>query len=77
METSDLIWGGLLLAGAAYEAWALVNKRTGDTLSETTRSVFRVKTSKAGRWAFGILWASFALWFWGHILYGWPAFPGL
>lgn len=74
MTQADLIWAGLILAGAAFEALALANKRSSDTLSEVTRAVFRINTSKSGRIAFGSLWAGFAVWFWGHILYGWP-FP--
>ncbi len=72
--TAALVWGGLFLAGAAVEAWALLNKRSGDTLSETTRRAFRVRTP-AGALAFGVLWSSFSVWFGGHILFGWP-FPG-
>ncbi len=68
------MWGGLLLAGAAVEAYALIAKREGDTLSETTRRAFRVET-KRGAVAFGVLWTSFSGWFLGHILWGWP-FPG-
>lgn len=74
METADLVWGGLILAGAAFEAYALASKKPGDTLSETTRAVFRVKTSRAGRVLFGASWASFSVWYFGHILWGWP-FP--
>lgn len=74
MSTPDFIWGGIITAGAAYEIYALANRKRGDTLSETTRKAFRIHTSKAGRIAFGTSWAAFAVWFWGHILYGWP-FP--
>lgn len=75
METADIVWAGILAAGAAFEAYALRNGRPGDTLSETTRKVFRVKT-KAGALVFGTVWVSFSTWFLGHILYGWP-FPGV
>lgn len=74
MSPADYVWGGLIAAGGVYEAVALVNKRPGDTLSETTRKAFRVHTP-AGKAAFGTLWISFATWFTGHILWGWP-FPG-
>lgn len=74
MTIPDYAWGGLILAGLAYEAYALADRRDGDTLSETTRRAFRTRTSKTGRWIFGIGWTAFAVWYWGHILYGWP-FP--
>lgn len=74
MENSDAVWASLILAGAAYEAYALKTKRSGDTLSEVTRKLFRVRT-RAGALAFGTLWVSFSTWFLGHILWGWP-FPG-
>lgn len=69
----DIVWGALIAAGAAYEAYALANGRSGDTLSETTRKAFRVRT-RAGALVFGSLWVSFSAWFLGHILWGWP-FP--
>lgn len=71
---ADLIWAGLILAGAAFEGYALRNGKDGDTLSEVTRKTFRVKTSRTGRVAFGVSWVSFSAWFLGHILWGWP-FP--
>lgn len=72
--TAAVVWGGIILTGAAVEAYALINKRGGDTLSETTRRAFRVHT-RAGALTFGALWVSFSTWFLGHILFGWP-FPG-
>lgn len=74
MSSADWVWGGLLAAGGVYEAVALINRREGDTLSETTRKAFRVRTT-GGKIAFGALWISFSSWFLGHILWGWP-FPG-
>lgn len=74
MSTADWVWGGIIAAGGVYEAAALVNKRPGDTLSETTRKAFRVH-SVGGKILFGALWISFSSWFLGHILWGWP-FPG-
>lgn len=70
METADLVWGGLLLAGVAFEAYTLRNGRSGDTLSETTRRVFRVR-SKVGRAAFALGWTGFAIWYLLHILEPW------
>ena len=74
METADIVWGGIILTGVAIEAYALLNKRDSDTLSEVTRRAFRVH-SKPGAVVFGALWVSFAVWFGGHILWGWD-FPG-
>lgn len=74
MSSADLVWGGLLLAGGAYEAYALFTKKPGDTLSETTRKAFRVDTAR-GKIAFGAVWVSFSAWYLVHILWGVP-FPG-
>lgn len=74
LTAADYAWGGLLLAGGAYEAYTLITKRPGDTLSETTRRGFRVHTLR-GKVAFGAVWTSFSVWYFGHILFGWP-FPG-
>lgn len=71
MTESDIIWAALLLAGLAYEIRTLVSAHEGDTLSETTRSVFRTRTTRIGRIAFLTLWAVFAGWFTGHILDWW------
>lgn len=67
MDTADVIWGGLLAAGAAFEVYALRNGRSGDTLSESTRRWFRVRT-KPGALVFGVLWCAFSAWFLVHIL---------
>jgi hypothetical protein len=40
---ADWVWGGLVAAGAGFEAYALANARAGDTLSETTRRLFRTR----------------------------------
>lgn len=68
MEVSDAVWGGLLLAGTAFEVYALRNGKEGDTLSETTRRVFRVKT-RAGKIVFVGTWAAFAAWYLWHIAF--------
>lgn len=67
MTPADIVWGGLLAAGAAFEVYALRNGRSGDTLSESTRRWFRVRTP-AGALVFGVAWCAFALWFLVHIL---------
>jgi hypothetical protein len=73
MDTPDYVWGGLIAVGVAFEAYTLRNKRDQDTLSETTRRWFQVRT-KPGKIVFGSAWAAFAVWYWGHVIYGWP-FP--
>lgn len=75
METHDYVWGGLILTAAAFEAYALYGSKPGDTFSEVTRRVFRVH-SRTGKIVFAGAWGSFAVWFMGHILWGWP-FPGV
>ncbi|MBX9392290.1 hypothetical protein K4749_01420 [Streptomyces sp. TRM72054] len=67
MNAADVVWGGLILAGAAFEVCALRNARQGDTLSESTRRWFRVHT-KAGAIVFGVAWVGFSVWFLDHIL---------
>ena len=67
MNAGDAVWGGLILAGAGFEVWALRNARRGDTLSESTRRWFRVHT-KAGAIVFAVAWAAFSVWYAWHIL---------
>ncbi|MEU3527580.1 hypothetical protein AB0E62_27540 [Streptomyces sp. NPDC038707] len=67
MSTGDVVWGGLILAGAGFEAYALRNARQGDTLSESTRRWFRVHT-KAGAVCFAVSWVGFGVWYLDHIL---------
>lgn len=69
MSSGDLVWGGLILAGAAFEVYALRNARQGDTFSEAVRRWFRVHT-KAGAVAFAVAWGGFAVWFAVHVLGG-------
>lgn len=64
----DVLWGVLLIAGAAYEGYALKTKKQGDTLSETTRRWFMTGT-KTGRWTFGVAWVGFSGWYLWHILW--------
>ena len=61
------MWGGLALAGAAYEYHAIRTEADGDTLSEITRATFRVHT-RPGRAVFTICWLGFSAWFLGHVL---------
>lgn len=70
MTAADAVWGGLVVAGAAFEIYALRNGRSGDTLSETTRRTFRVRTT-SGRIVFGLAWTGFAVWYLFHVLELW------
>lgn len=67
MTAADWTWGGLLAVGAAVEAWAILTGRWQDTLSDRTRSWFRVRT-RVGAVVFAAAWCSFAVWFLAHIL---------
>ena len=67
MNAGDFVWGGLILAGAGFEVYALRNARQGDTLSESTRRWFRVHT-KAGAVCFAVAWTGFGIWYLDHIL---------
>lgn len=68
MSTADVVWGGLLAAGAVVEVVALRNGRADDTLSESTRRWFRVHTPP-GRVVFAVAWVGFAVWYLVHILW--------
>lgn len=65
----NAVWGLLFGAGAAYETYAIFNKRNGDTLSERTRALFQVRT-KLGRTVFTTAWVAFSAWFLYHIIGG-------
>ncbi|MDX3165809.1 hypothetical protein PV516_18665 [Streptomyces scabiei] len=66
MTASDVIWGGLLLAGAGYEAYAIANRLDGDTLSERLRVWLHTRT-RTGRAVFLTAWLALAVWFPLHI----------
>lgn len=63
----NTMWAMLAATVAAYEVWTLRNDVEGDTLSETTRFIFRVHT-RPGRAAFALSWVWFGCWFLDHIL---------
>ncbi|MEU2968936.1 hypothetical protein ABZ687_28665 [Streptomyces ardesiacus] len=67
-NTSALLWGAWALFFAIYETRALTNRKDDDTLSENTRKLFRIRTSKAGRAVFTVLLGGGAAWFLLHIL---------
>ena len=50
-----------------FEAWAIKNKTSGDTITEHVRHYFRVK-GKVGSFAFLAFFGTFAAWFIAHIV---------
>lgn len=67
MAKSDVVWGCVVGAGAAYETYTLRRELDDSTLSETTRRVFRTRT-RAGKIVFVTSWAGFSVWWVHHIL---------
>ncbi|MGA5411580.1 hypothetical protein ACPCSC_30535 [Streptomyces lavendulocolor] len=67
-NSSAFLWGAWALFFAVYEAIALANKKDDDTLSENTRKLFRIRSSKAGRAIFTVILGGGAAWFLLHIL---------
>lgn len=65
---SWLIWTLWVTSFAVYEGLTLANAKKGDTLSENTRKLFRIRTNKIGRAAFTVGWTGFSAWFLLHIL---------
>lgn len=61
-----LFWAGLAAAGVAYELHALQDEAPGDTLSETTRILFRTDTTW-GRRIFTGAWVLLSALFVPHI----------
>jgi hypothetical protein len=66
---SNIVWSTLFGAGVAYEAYTILNKKNGDTLSERTRTWFHTRT-KAGKIVFSVAWITFATWYLIHIIGG-------
>jgi hypothetical protein len=67
VNTGDVVWGGLIVAGAAFETWALRTARQEQTFSASTRRWFRVHT-KAGAVVFAVGWVGFSAWWIDHII---------
>lgn len=61
------VWGALIAAGCAYEAYGVLGDVEGDTLSEVTRAVFHT-SHPGGKAAFTIGWAALTAWFVPHIV---------
>lgn len=68
MNAGDAVWGGLILAGAGFEAYALRTARQEHTFSASTRRWFRVHT-KAGTVVFVVGWVGFSAWYAHHIVH--------
>ncbi|MFE3644852.1 hypothetical protein ACFXOM_28400 [Streptomyces sp. NPDC059169] len=65
---SAILWGAWAVFFAVYESIALFTKNDDDTLSENTRKLFRIRSSKVGRAAFTVILGGGAAWFLLHIL---------
>lgn len=61
-----LFWALLAAVGVAYELRALKDEAPGDTLSETTRLLFRTDTT-VGKVVFFVCWGTLTAWFASHI----------
>ncbi|MFF0754391.1 hypothetical protein [Streptomyces sp. NPDC004267] len=67
-NASALLWGSWAFFFAVYETITLANKKDDDTLSENTRKLFHIRSSKAGRALFTAILGGGAAWFLMHIL---------
>lgn len=71
-----LFWLGCMVLGgfAIPEAYAIMNKQTGDTLSENIRKWLKTDTPGGGA-SWLAVWSvlfSILVWLFGHILEWWP-----
>lgn len=64
---SDLVWGVIIGAAAAYEIHAMKTDKLDRTLTRTTRRHFRTH-HPVGKALFSIGWGYLAVWFMRHIL---------
>lgn len=60
-------WVAILAAAGALEVYGVLRKGPDDTLTETTRWLWRTDTP-VGKWAFRLSWIAFAAWFGPHIV---------
>ena len=67
MNPGDAVWGGLILAGAAVETYALRTAQQEATLSAATRRWCRVHT-KAGKVLFVGGWVGVSAWWIHHVI---------
>ncbi len=71
MNWYTLTWAALTAAFVAAEATAIARGDWSGTFTQNVRRLFKTH-SKVGRSSFMIVWASFSIWFFGHILELWP-----
>ena len=71
MNWYTAVWASLTAAFAAAETVAIVRNDWSGTFTENVRRLFKTHT-KPGELTFAIVWASFSIWFFGHILELWP-----
>lgn len=62
-----LLWAFWAACFFVFEAWAIKNKTSGDTLTEHIRHYFQVK-GKTGSFVFLAMFGTFAAWFAAHIV---------
>jgi hypothetical protein len=67
-HASPILWSAWAAFFVIYETIALANRKDDDTLSENTRRLFRIRTSKVGRAVFTVILGGGAGWFLLHIL---------
>lgn len=60
-------WIAILAVAGGLELYGVLNDKKDDTLSETTRWLWRIDTP-IGKWGFRIFWVAFAAWFGPHIV---------
>lgn len=74
MQSSDIVWAGVLAGPLAFEVFALLRQRRNPsgrdlTFTNLVQRLFRLKTSAAGRAVFLILWGAFSAWVVWHFLF--------
>lgn len=70
MNWYTLTWAALTAAFAAAETTAIVRGDWSGTFTENVKRFFRTHT-RVGKASFVVVWASFSVWFFGHILEIW------
>lgn len=71
MNWYTLTWAALTAAFVGAEATAIVRGDWSGTFTQNVRRLFKTRTT-IGKSSFMIVWASFSIWFFGHILELWP-----
>lgn len=71
MNWYTLTWAALTAAFVGAEATAIARQDWSGTFTQNVRRLFKTHTT-IGKSSFAIVWASFSIWFFGHILELWP-----